>query len=305
MYTKLVFIFGFLTAIILAEPVSCETVDRRTPGQALCGTVQSAADQTRLGADANARLREAEINSPPESELPAAFPEENATRAGSSNLRTDRKLFESLLVNWRFFEDLSGRQRLIVSRLISRCGFDARRASLAASVFGQLNPSQRASFVGVTHAMLHTLLIDRDTEEPLGDALELVDELMDIQGENGALPSDQQFQLIVRLAPDSQHKLEHAVNFEQGENHIFHKDYPISFRQFRKMGLIGQEAGLHFSLTRDGNLAQIHIDYRFGLLHLEPANSDVRAEGNHQRHADRWSKFSLVIRPARVRRVVL
>src|SRR5262249_49200931 len=83
MYTKLVFIFGFLTAIILAEPVSCETVDRRTPGQALCGAVQSAADQTRLGADANARLREAEINSPPESELPAAFPEENATRAGS------------------------------------------------------------------------------------------------------------------------------------------------------------------------------------------------------------------------------
>src|SRR5438034_7226861 len=28
--------------------------------------------------------------------------------------------------------------------------------------------------------------------------------------------------------------------------------------------------------------AQIHIDYRFGLLHLGSANSDVRAEGNHK-----------------------
>jgi hypothetical protein len=62
---------------------------------------------------------------------------------------------------------------------------------------------------------------------------------------------------------------------------------------------------LHFCLTRDGRFAQIHIDYRFGLLHLGPANSDVRAEGNHQRHAERWPEFTLAERPIRVRRVVL
>jgi hypothetical protein len=38
---------------------------------------------------------------------------------------------------------------------------------------------------------------------------------------------------------------------------------------------------------------------------LGPANSDVRAEGNHQRHADRWPEFTLTERPMRVPRVVL
>ena len=118
------------------------------------------------------------------------------------------------------------------------------------------------------------------------------------------MPSDHQFQRIVRLAPNALQKLDRAAYFLKGENHVFHKDYPISFRQFRKIGLRGQEAGPHFCLTRDGRFAQIQVDYRFGLSHLRPANSDVRAEGNH-RHADRWPVFTLAERPIRVRRVVL
>jgi hypothetical protein len=39
-----------------------------------------------------------------------------------------------------------------------------------------------------------------------GDALQLVEEVLDIQGENGALPSDHQFQLLVRFAPDAPEK---------------------------------------------------------------------------------------------------
>jgi len=58
-----------------------------------------------------------------------------------------------------------------------------------------------------------------------------------MQGERTALPGDQPFQLIVRLAPDPSEKLERAASFLKGENHIFHKDYPISFRQFRRIGL--------------------------------------------------------------------
>ena len=129
--------------------------------------------------------------------------------------------------------------------------------------------------------------------------------LLDIQGENSALPSDSQFQLLVRLAPGAAEQLDRAASFEKGENHIFHKEYPISYRQFRRIGLHGKEAGLHFCLSRDRRFAQIHIDYRFGLLHLGPANSDVRANGNHQRHVDRWPQFLLVQVPAKIRRAVL
>lgn len=153
--------------------------------------------------------------------------------------------------------------------------------------------------------MLNTKLIDNHEGTELGDALQLVEELLDIQGENSALPSDRQFQLVVRLAPDASQKLERAAHFEKGENHVFHKVYPISFRQFRRIGLHGREAGLHICLTRDGRFAQIHIDYRFGLLHLGPANSDVRADGNHQRHVDRWPQFEFALRRVPVRRAVL
>jgi hypothetical protein len=299
-------VFSFLIALILAEPASCENIVERNPsGQEICSFVRTAAAQTQLEAEAKARLREAEIFTATELEFQSVSSRENLVPTDGANFHADRRLFESLLINWQFFEDLSEGQRAIIRSFLSRCDVDAGRPPLAASVFGQLSTSQRATFVGVTHALLNTSLTDRTTEEPLGDALELIEELIDIQGENDALPSDQQFQLIVRLTPDALEKLERSSHFEKGENHVFHKEFPISFRQFRKIGTRGQEAGLHFCLTRDGKLAQIHIDYRFGLLHLEPANSDVRADGNHQRHADRWPKFSLAVRPARIRRVVL
>jgi hypothetical protein len=306
MCTYFVCLAGLLAALILVEPVSCEEIEKTgAPAQALCPFVRSAADQTDREEEARARLQEAEKLSTQESDVQSSIPLETPSPVGSPILRADRILFESFLVNWLFLEDLAPEQRELLQTFFSRCGVAADRLSLAASIFGQLNTSQRATFVGITHALMHTWLTDRQNGERWGDALGLIQELIDIQGENNALSSDHQFQMIVRLAPDAPQKLERAAHFLKGENHIFHKDYPISFRQFRRIGLRGQEAGLHFCLTRDGRFAQIHIDYRFGLLHLGPANSDVRAEGNHQRHAERWPEFTLAERPIRVRRVVL
>lgn len=306
MCTYFICLAGLLTALILAEPVSCEEVDKpAAPAQTLCPFIRSAADQPRLEAEASARLQEAERLSTQEPDVRPAIPLEAPSPAGSPALRADRILFESFLVNWLFFEDLAPEQRSIVQRFLVRCGTAADRLSLAASIFGQLNTSVRATFVGITHAMMYTELTDRQEGASLGDTLGLIQELTDIQGENSAQSSDHQFQLIVRLTPDALQKLDRAAHFLKGENHVFHKDYPLSFRQFRRIGLQGQEAGLHFCVTRDGRFAQIHIDYRFGLLHLGPANSDPRAEGNHQRHADRWPEFTLAERPIRIRRVML
>ncbi len=302
MCSYLICLAGLLVALIIAEPVSGKEIEKRSmPSQSLCPFVRSAANHTQLEAEADARLQEAEgfavqgIESQPV--LPAPAPEKEPF-AGPYR-RAERKLFESFLVNWLFFEDLAPEQQTILQSFLTRCGVAADRRSLAASIFGQLNTSQRATFVGITHAMMHTSLTDGKDGETLGDALGLIQELIDVQGENEALSSDSQFQLIVRLAPDARRKLERAAYFEKGENHFFHKDYP------RQIGRRGQEAGLHFCVTRDGRFAQIHVDYRFGLLHLEPTNSDVRADGNHQRHVDRWPAFTLSLKPIRVRRIVL
>ena len=295
-----------LAAVVLAQPAAGE-VTEVTPilDAPLCRLTRSVARQAEREAESVAPLRNEEVLTATNSDSAFAFPPEDPSLTGASNSPADRKLFESFLVDWLFFEDLAPEQRSLILRLLTRCGVASGRPSLPASVFGRFNSSQRATFVGITHAMLNTRLMDDRDGNELGDVLQLVEELLEIKGENSLLPSDQQFQLVVRLIPGAAQKLERARHFQKGENHFFHKEYPLSFRQFRRIGLHGKEAGLHICLTRDGRFAQIHIDYRFGLLHLGPANSDVRAQGNHQRHVDRWPEFGLAVRRVPVRRVVL
>jgi hypothetical protein len=306
MFSFALCLFVLLATASLAQPAERATNEEsRAVGDPLCALVRSAASGPQLE-EASARPQEEEILGEANFDQRPPIRLENLSLAERLKLRADRELFESSLVNWLFFEDLAPRQRAIVRGVLARCGATGgARPSLAASVFGQWNASQRATFVGITHAMLNTQLIDSRDGKELGDALQLVEELLDIYGENDALPSDKQFQLVVRLTPDAFQKLERAAHFEKGENHIFHKEYPLSFRQFRRIGLHGQEAGLHICVTRDGRFAHIHIDYRFGLLHLSPVNSDVRADGNHERHADRWPVFGFAMRSVQVRRVVL
>jgi hypothetical protein len=305
MFAFVLCLFAFLATASLAQPAERDSsAEPRAGGQPLCGLVRSAASALQQEEGTVAFLQEQEIPGEASAEYQPAIRSEELSTAERSRLRADLQLFETSLVNWRFFEDLAPKQRTMLRGVLARCGATGT-TSLAASVFGQFNASQRATFVGITHAMLNTQLVDSRDGKKLGDVFQLVEELLDLSGENGALPSDKQFQLVVRLAPDAAQKLEHAAHFEKGENHIFHKEYPISFRQFRRIGLRGQEAGLHICLTRDGRLAQIHIDYRFGLLHLGPANSDLRANGNHERHVDRWPVFGLAVKRVQVRRVVL
>jgi len=293
-----------LATASLAQPAERDSsTEPRAAEQPLCGLIRSAASALQLE-EASALLQEEETAGEASPEDQLGIPSEELSPAERSRLRANRQLFESSLVNWLFFEDLAPKQRTMLRGVLARCGATGT-TSLAASVFGQFNASQRATFVGTTHALLNTVIVDRQSGEELGNALQLVEELVDIWGENNVLPSDKQFQLIVRLTPDAAQKLERAAHFEQGENHIFHKEYPISFRQFRRIGLRGQEAGLHICMTRDGRFAQIHIDYRFGLLHLLPTNSDLRANGNHERHVDRWPVFDFAVKRVQVRRIVL
>jgi hypothetical protein len=295
-----------LAAVVLVQPVECATNEEpRTLEEPLCRFVQSAASQSQLEPEAIARLQKVDLLAATDPDLRTPLGLDKSSPANYSNSRADRELFESALVDWPFFEDLAREQQAIMWNLLTHCGCKRDSVSIPASVFSQFNVSQRATFVGITHAMLNTHLVDRENGKDLGNALQLIEGLLALRGENIALPSDQQFQLIVRLAPAALQRLDRAASFERGENHVFHKGYPISFRQFRRIGLQGQEAGLHISLVPDGRLAEIHIDYRFGLLHLGPANADVRAPGNHERHTDRWPNFGFVVRLVRVRRAVL
>ena len=76
-----------------------------------------------------------------------------------------------------------------------------------------------------------------------------------------------------------------------GDNTVFHLDYPINYRQ---KGV----PSIQFSIARDGERADIDVDYRSSAFpvvlfdgHLSAANSDVRAGDNYDRHLNRWQGF--------------
>jgi len=226
--------------------------------------------------------------------------------AGPVSLERRKKLLESSLVNWIFYEDLSDKQRAVLDRASFNCAEPSpTETPTGAILFDRFSASQRATFVAITHAMMNTSIVDAKGRDETVDALGLVEEMTDVHGENQSSPSDQQFQLFARLMPDALRRLRTAKNFEIGENHVFHPGYPFSFRQVRRFAVRGQEAGLHISIARDGRSAVIHIDYRFWILHLWPANSDVRAPGNHEKHVDKWPQAVITARNALVQRVVL
>lgn len=218
---------------------------------------------------------------PGEMVVPGAFPWEPA-RSREPATATH------VLSPVRGFEGLLPEQQKIFQVSLTRCG-DGQWAMLSAALlFEKLELSERTTVADVTHALRYVTLSDSEGND-LGTALQLLKELFDIHGQKKSEPSEQQFQVFVRLVPGALEKLKRAIEFEEkGRNHIFHKRFPISFRQSRRKGVRGKEAGLHISVSEDGSAAVIHVDYDFGPAHLKPANSDIRAHDNYRKHIQRW-----------------
>jgi hypothetical protein len=161
-----------------------------------------------------------------------------------------------------------------------------------ANVYNELPASYKTTFDAVTHALLTTSLTDENGKS-LGNALNLVRMVESIHGQIHGAPGDRQFRIYVLLQADALDKLYAAREFKRiGDNTVFHKGYPINFRQQ------GGAPSIQFSVTRTGLRADIDVDYRSSAAyaalfngHLTSANSDVRAGNNYDRHVHRWHGF--------------
>src|SRR5262249_50661120 len=124
---------------------------------------------------------------------------------------SQKKLLESYLVQWVFFEDLSEEQRDVLDRASFKCAEFPSEPPLAGTfLFERFDASQRATFVAVTHAMLNTPIPDLTAGGETSHTLALVEELTDVHGGNPAWPSDEQYQVYVRLFPDALKRLQAA-----------------------------------------------------------------------------------------------
>jgi hypothetical protein len=164
------------------------------------------------------------------------------------------------------------------SKLVPEQAYDNARLSI------------RTTFDAVTHALLNTKLTDPDGKS-LGRAVDLVDSIDEVMGEESGVGSDRQFRLYVYLKPNAVDILNRSQEFFHDKDNVnYHKGFPICYR------LKNGPPSIQFSISRDKKMSDIDVDYRStafpkALLngHLTAANSDVRAGNNLDRHDDRWA----------------
>jgi len=149
--------------------------------------------------------------------------------------------------------------------------------------------SVRTTFDAVTHALLRAQLTDAEGKD-LGSAIDLVDGIDEIMGEDAGAGGDRQFRLYVYLKPRAVDVLGKSTQFfHDRDNASYHKGFPTCYR------LKNGPPSIQFSISRDNKMADVDVDYRSSSFpkavfngHLTASNSDVRAGDNLQRHDQRW-----------------
>jgi hypothetical protein len=150
--------------------------------------------------------------------------------------------------------------------------------------------SVRTTFDAVTHALLSTKMTNEKGQN-LGLAIDLIDALDQVLGEEKGAGGDREFRMYVYLKPNAIDILSSSQQFfHDKDNTIFHKGFPICYR------LKNGPPSIQFSITKDERMSDIDVDYRSSTFpkalfdgHLTAGNSDIRAGGNLATHDNRWA----------------
>jgi len=180
-------------------------------------------------------------------------------------------------------------QKLLVD-FIRRYNETAGSKATPEEAYDKARMSVRTTFDAVTHALLMTKLTNEKGED-LGSAIDLVDALDDVMGEEAGTGGDQQFRLYIYLKPTAFDTLSSSREFGRNkDNTVYHKGFPTCFR------LKDGPPSIQFSISRDQRMADVDVDYRSSAFpkvlfngHRNSANSDVRAGNNLEKHDNRWA----------------
>jgi len=191
------------------------------------------------------------------------------------------------------FKTLQSPQQRLMVEWVRRFNSTANQNVDAEKAYDAARLSMRTTFDAVTHALMNTKLTSKDGRS-LGTALDLIDILDDIAGEEPGARGDRQFRVYVYLKPNALKTLEESQEFKrERDNTHYHMGFPICYR------LLAGPPSVQCSLSRDGKRADIDVDYRSSSFpaalvngHLNSANSDVRAGDNLEKHDGRWLGLS-------------
>ena len=190
----------------------------------------------------------------------------------------------------RSYAELRPEQVRLIDSFIRSYNSTSGSDLVAQQVYDNARLSIRTTFDAVTHALLNAEMTDSQGKS-LGRAIDLVDAVDQVMGEESGASGDQQFRLYVYLKPNAVDILNRSQEFlHDKDNATYHKGFPICYR------LKNGPPSIQFSVSRDHKLSDVDVDYRSsgfpkGLLngHLTAANSDVRAGNNLALHDGRWA----------------
>lgn len=191
------------------------------------------------------------------------------------------------------YSTLRPEQQRLIDDFVSRYNQATGSQLVPEQAYDKARLSVRTTFDGVTHALLNAKMTDAPGKN-LGHAIDLVEAVDEIMGEEAGVAGDRQFRLYAYLKPSAFDILSSSQEFFRDKDNVtYHKGFPICFR------LKNGPPSIQFSISRDKKLADIDVDYRSTKFpqalingHLTAANSDVRAGNNLGTHDRRWAGLS-------------
>jgi hypothetical protein len=189
----------------------------------------------------------------------------------------------------RSYAELRPEQVRLIDSFIRSYNATTGSALVPQQVYDNARLSIRTTFDAVTHALLNAKMTDSQGKS-LGRAIDLVNAVDQVMGEESGAGGDMQFRLYVYLKPNAVDVLSRSQEFfHDKDNAVYHKGFPICYR------LKNGPPSIQFSISRDHKLSDVDVDYRSSGFpkalvngHLSAANSDVRAGNNLARHDERW-----------------
>ena len=177
-------------------------------------------------------------------------------------------------------------QRRLVDEFVRRYNATAGSKFVPEQAYDNARMSVRTTFDAVTHALLNAKLTDAQGKG-LGRALDLVEAVDEVMGEESGIGGDRQFRLYVYLQPNTMEILAKSQEFfRDKDNATYHKGFPISYR------LKNGPPSIQLSISRDKKMADADVDYRSSTFpkalfngHLTASNSDVRKPCTPERHS--------------------
>jgi hypothetical protein len=181
-------------------------------------------------------------------------------------------------------------QKRLVDDFVQRYNQTTRGTLKPEQAYDDARVSVRTTFDAVTHALLSTKMTN-EKGQSLGSAIDLIEALDQVLGEEAGAGGDRQFRMYVYLKPNAIDILNSSREFfHDKDNTAYHKGFPICYR------LKNGPPSIQFSISRDERMSDIDVDYRSSALpkalfngHLSAGNSDVRAGGNLDTHDNRWA----------------